>query len=201
MWLGSLVWFCCSLGKREIKLRRNQGPNAGGVVPPSGNGRPLALFLVRIARQGSRTGLSFPLSELSSHRTQARQRCANTNAGLRSGGSRSEFEPALVTAQREVLSEVVCSTRTGQSERPRGGGREARAMCSRGSSEQHRRAPVHAAPPAEAARLIRGGRRRGGGAAAAAREGHVQRVKRGGHALQQRALWSVVRRRKSAERG
>ena len=31
MWLGSPVWFCCSLGQREIKLRRNQGPTAGGV--------------------------------------------------------------------------------------------------------------------------------------------------------------------------
>ena len=31
LWLGSPVWFCSSIGQREIKLRRNQGPTAGGV--------------------------------------------------------------------------------------------------------------------------------------------------------------------------
>ena len=31
LWLGSPVWFCCSLGQREIKLRRNQDLTAGGV--------------------------------------------------------------------------------------------------------------------------------------------------------------------------
>ena len=31
LWLGSPVWFCCSLGQREIKLRRHQGPTDGGV--------------------------------------------------------------------------------------------------------------------------------------------------------------------------
>ena len=32
LWLGSPVWFCWSLGQREIKLRRNQGPTAGGIA-------------------------------------------------------------------------------------------------------------------------------------------------------------------------
>ena len=32
LWLGSPVWFCWSLGQREIKLRRNQGPTAWGVA-------------------------------------------------------------------------------------------------------------------------------------------------------------------------
>ena len=31
LWLGSPVWFCRSLGRREIKLRRHQGPTSGGV--------------------------------------------------------------------------------------------------------------------------------------------------------------------------
>ena len=30
LWLGSPVWFCCSLGQREIKLRRHQGPTSTG---------------------------------------------------------------------------------------------------------------------------------------------------------------------------
>ena len=38
LWLGSPVWFCCSLWQREIKLRRNKGPTAGGVVVDPGSG-------------------------------------------------------------------------------------------------------------------------------------------------------------------
>ena len=34
LWLGSPVWFCRSIGQHEIKLRRHQGPTAGGVLPP-----------------------------------------------------------------------------------------------------------------------------------------------------------------------
>ena len=33
LWLRSPVWFCRSLGRHEIKLRRKQGPTGGGVPP------------------------------------------------------------------------------------------------------------------------------------------------------------------------
>ena len=34
LWLGSPVWFCRSIWRHEIKLRRHQGPTAGGVFWP-----------------------------------------------------------------------------------------------------------------------------------------------------------------------
>ena len=31
LWLGRPIWFCWSLGRHEVKLRRKQGPTGGGV--------------------------------------------------------------------------------------------------------------------------------------------------------------------------
>ena len=46
LWLGSPVWFCRSMGRHEIKLRRKQGPASWGVLG-RWHGAPLSCRDVR----------------------------------------------------------------------------------------------------------------------------------------------------------